>query len=309
MIHDFEKIDYKNRKYKSSKFEFDNSKEMLEYVKNAPINSMFDESNLASKKYDPHFHDFDTFEDALDALEYGTKIYFENFKKDFKIVKDYISKISKNKNGSYKNDVIGFIPIVPNVLRNYPINMINQDKKPKKIPTAKFVIDKTCNSNTNSVDMCSFYSIIFALVQYLENKGTRCEIYVVEASVEDDEIMVESLKLKNYMQPLNVYKIQFPIISTDYFRRILFRMVETNPDIRHNVWRYGYGSPLISHFDIGFSAETNPLATKIFGLEKDDIFIPSCQIFHYHKGDSLSSTIYDIVNNTNLKKYINVSKK
>ena len=40
---------------------------------------------------------------------------------------------------SYKNDIIGFIPIVPNAIIGNPINMINQKRKEKNIPTATII--------------------------------------------------------------------------------------------------------------------------------------------------------------------------
>lgn len=307
MKHECFKTELNEDKVMVSRQSFYSTTELAKYVKAQPINKIFKEEKLSSdQEKSGGFNDFDSLEDAIEALEYGTSMYEKDFNKNLKKVQDFLKKKEKNKNANYKNDKVGFLPIVPNVLHGNPINMINQDIKPKPFPTAKIILDKgnSCRITTN--DMNEFYSIIFALIQLLENKGIRCEIWVLDGSMSGDEIIVSKLKIKSYTQPLNIYKIQFPIIASDYLRRIGFRIIETNPDIKCSGWTSGYGAPLGVRVDY---KEKPKETTQIIGFDENDIFIPSCQEFGFDAGDDIEETIEEIIDKTNLKNYIKINKE
>lgn len=289
-----------------SRQEFDGTNELAKYIKTAPTNKVWENELLSSKQTKSNgFNDFDSLEDAINALEYGTDIYYKDFKKNIKKVQEIISKREKNKTANYKNDKVGFLSIVPKVLQGNPINMINQDVKPKPFPTARIILEKSNSCGIDSNDMNEFYAIIFVIIQLLENKGIRCEIWVVDSSYSNQEIITLKVKLKNYMQPLNIYKIQFPIIASDFFRRIGFRILETNPDIKESGWTFGYGMPILRAFNY---EENKKEIDKVIGIEENDIYIPSCQEFHYNAGDDLEQAIEAIINKTNLKNYIKLTE-
>lgn len=296
-----------NGKSMVSRQTFDGTNELAKYIKTAETNQVWKKEGCrisSRQKKESDFNDFDSFEDAVQALEYGTDLYYQDFKKNIKQVEDYINKNSKNKVANYKNDQVGFIPIVPKVLQGNPINMINQDVKPKPFPTARIILEKSNSCHIKSNDMNKFYAIIFVLIQLLENKGIRCEIWVVDNAYECDEIITLKVKLKNYMQPLNLYKIQFPIIASDFFRRIGFRIIETNQDIKERGWCYGYGSPLLTRFDL---KQRKKEIYEVIGIEESDIYIPSCQYFDFKEDDDLDEALKSIINKTNLKNYIQIT--
>lgn len=286
---------------KVSRQVFEGTNELAKYLKEAPTNKIWQyETCESDEKKEPGFNDFNNLEDAIEALEYGTEIYYDDFKKNIKKVQDFISKKEKNKNASYKNDRVGFLPIVPKVLQGNPINMINQDVKPKPYPTATIILEKANSWHITPNDMNEFYSIIFVLIQILENRGIRCELWITANSYHNGEIINLKVKLKNYMQPLNIYKIQFPIIASDFHRRIFFRIKETNPDIQTD-WTGSYGCPLLREFELD---RWEKEIKNVIGINDNDIYIPSCQEFGYKAGNNLDETIEKIINRTNLKNYI-----
>ena len=286
---------------KVSRQVFEGTSELAKYLKEAQTNKVWQYSSCDSNnEKEEGFNDFDSLEDAIEALEYGTEIYYENFKKNVKKVQDFISKKEKNKTASYKNDKVGFLPIVPKVLQGNPINMMNQDIKPKPYPTATIVLEKANSWSITPEDMNEFYSIIFVLIQILENRGIRCELWITDNSYNNGEIINLKVKLKSYTQPLNIYKIQFPIIASDFHRRIYFRVKETNPDIQTD-WTGGYGCPLLREFSIRTWEKE---IRDVIGIGNNDIYIPSCQEFGYKAGNDLDETIENIINRTNLRNYI-----
>ena len=285
---------------------FDNTNELAKYIKTTPSSTLWERHTKCSMQdKEEGFNDFDSLVDARQALEYGTDIYYDDFKKNIKKVQDFINKREQNKNASYKNDRVGFMPIVPKVIQGNPINMVNQDVKPKPYPTAKIIIEKANSWSITPSVLNSFYSIIFVLIQILESRGIRCEIWITDNSYQEDEIISMKMQLKSYMQPLNIYKIQFPIIASDFHRRIYFRIKETNPDIKDDDWIGGYGTPLLCDYDYQkYKQEID----QVIGIGENDIYIPSCQYFKYHTDDDLDKTIEKIINGTNLKKYIKLDK-
>lgn len=294
---------------------FEDINDLAQYVKKAPTSDLFKgeepcSSHRESSRGDRGFHDFKNFDEAINALEFGTDIYFEDFKKNIRKVKDFLAKKEINKKVGYKNDVVGFMPIVPNVVIGSPINMINQEIKPKKTPTAKIVLEKGNSASIKASDMSYFYSIVFVLIQLLEQKGIRCEIWVTETSRASHEITCWKTKIKNFNQPINFFKIQFPIIASDFFRRILFRVTETAP-LRAD-WTWGYGHPLLcddDEFKINKAkGEVGEDLCEVIGLEDGDVFIPSCQWFNIEEGSDIDTAIEKIIRCTALHKYIDLKE-
>ena len=294
-----------------SGYTFEDINDLVQYIKKAKTSTLFKGQECSSKKKKTSsFHDFETFDEAIKALEFGTDLYFNRFKHSVRKVEDIITKKEKYNNTNFKNDIVGFVPLVANAVLGIPKNMINQEKRVKPFPTAKIFLEKSNSACIDSDDMCDYYAIIFVLIQLLEKRGIRCEVWNVASFFEggydnDDEIVACKVKLKGYMQPLNVYKIQFPIIATDYFRRIMFRILETTENLK-NSWTWGYGHPLIR--ESGYELESDGKPTKglkdALNLDDTDIYIPSCQYFDYHSGDNLDKIISKLIKCTNLHNYI-----
>lgn len=298
---------------------FDNIVDFKNYLKDAKENSIFRGREVSSqeKGTEDGFRDYETFEDALEAFEYGTDKYYEEFKKKYKMAKDYIERHLARKTAGFKKNVVGFLPIVPNVLIGNPINMIDNNIKPKKIPTAKVVIDRSALCYVTCKQIIDFQTIIFSLIQVLEEKGVRCEINIVDTSSERDgdryEVTAYSLKIKEYLQPLNLFKIQFPIISPDMFRRIYFRVKETDNNIKISDWHYGYGTKLKGRSEGDYftlnKGEASEGYQKLLGINKTDIYIPTINDFNYQLEDySFDERFKEIIQKTNFNKYFAIGE-
>jgi hypothetical protein len=299
-----------NDYYKVTYETFEDTTDLSKYLENAETNNVFQYEGLSSKQSKSSgFNDFESLEDAMKALEYGTEMYFEDFNKNFKKANDYITKREELKKSNFKKDVVGFIPIVPNTIIGNPINMISSDIKPKPYPTAKIIIEKANLCGVRVDDMCRYYATIFALISLLEKRGIRCEIWGSGTFKENHEIYATKIKLKSYTQPLNSYKIQFPIISADMFRRIMFRLLETNPGITDSWWTDGYGHTLITSGG-DFRLEKNGIPTKdlkeLLELNDNDVFIPNGEYFDCEH-DSIEVILNKIIKGTNLNKYIKLN--
>lgn len=203
--------------------------------------------------------------------------------------------------------MVGFAPIVPNCIIGNPINMVNQTKKERHLPSATIIFEKAINCGHNSNEMVSFASIIFSLIQVLEKKGIRCEVYISSTFKLENEIYSYKIKIKNFMQPLNLYKMQFPVIASDMFRRIGFRLLETCPYLENSYWKDSYGRTLIGktkEYDLTENGEPTLKLQELLGMKQNDIFIPNSAYFNYDSDDDIEDTIEKIIKRTNFKKYI-----
>lgn len=297
--------------YKIYKNNFNSVQDVIKYIRKTPINTkIFNKFDLASEKLgNDRFNDFSCFSEACEALEYGTNRYLSSFMNEFKKAQKYIKKYFVKKSIGYKNDIVGFTPIVPNFIKGYPISMINQEKKDKPIPTATIIFEKAISHMHNSNDIVSFASIIFSIIQILENKGIRCQVYISAVYANEDEIYVHKIKLKNFTQPLNTYKLQFPVVSSDMFRRIGFRLLECCSYLTNESWNYGYGHTLINRDGYCLNnGEPNGKLQRLLDMKQDDIFIPNYPYFNYNTSDDIDTTIKNIINGTNLKKYFRLEE-
>ena len=257
--------------------------ELNSYLKKAKTNHIFErrKNDLASQSHGTgSFNDFYCFEDAMKALNFGYDTHLDSLNKEMKKAQKLVFKKVLNKNGNYKKDMVGFTPIVPNVIIGNPINMINQNIAQRRIPVCKIIIEKAMLGGVDSEDTIKYFSVFFVLLQLIENKGIRCELWISGTSECGEEIHTFKLKLKDAMQPINIYKLQFPIISADMFRRIGFRLKETTPTMEEN-WTWGYGSTLInmtrSHYRTTEDYKPNKGMQEILDIDENWVYVPNVE--------------------------------
>ena len=289
---------------------YNDIEDLVQTLKTAKTNRVFQGKSLSSQKHgtESSFHDFTTYEGAMNALEYGYDKYFKDFMEKVEKAKNIVSKIEEPKTGNQKNDVVGYVPIIPNTLLNIPQNMINSNITKKKIPKARIFIEFSECGGVSASKIIKYKAVIFALIDLMERKGIRCEVWIIENSKECSEICSYCIKLKDFFQPINFYKLQFPIISSDMLRRINFRMIETHEDVHEN-WHDGYGQPLRSYakgeLDNGDKHDEFKIAEKIkeiVGLTEDDIYIPNTNLIS--DSDDTKKIIKKLLTKTKLKDYI-----
>lgn len=290
------------------KHTYNDIEDLVQTLKTAKTNRVFQGRSLSSQKYGTGggFHDFTTYEEAMNALEYGYDKYFKDFMEKVEKTKNIVSKIEEPKTGNQKNDVVGYVPIIPNTLLNIPQNMINSNTTKKKIPKARIFIDFSEHCGVSTSKIIKYKTVIFALIDLMERKGIRCEVWIIENSKQSSEICSYCIKLKDFFQPINFFKLQFPIISSDMLRRINFRMVETHEDIQKS-WNNGYGEPLRNYveYELDDDRDEFKIAEKtkeIVGLSEDDIYIPNTNLIS--DSDDTKKIIKKLLTKTKLKDYI-----
>ena len=140
-----------------------------------------------------------------------------------------------------KNSIVGYVPNVPNAIRNIPESMINTNIVPQKRKTLSVVysIEGNCDETTDFFIKTG--TILLAAINTIEKTGVQVKLSVAFMTTKQgNETTCPTVVIKNYGQRFDLQKICFPLAHPSMLRRIGFKWLETTPQITENfAWFYG----------------------------------------------------------------------
>lgn len=185
-------------------------------------------------------------------------------------------------------DIVGFAPLVANAIIGVPKSMINS----KKVNIPSKVISIFYNaSDCNSVDASRFVTAgahLLSLIIQLEKSGYRVSLFVASAFCTDDQKSIAAVSIKDHRSKINPLKVSYPLLHPSFFRRQMFRWLETNPDIKDVEYKYSYGKPLW-YFYKDIDLERNFL--RISGVLKQNEFYVNFKEAELYEGEKLARKI------------------
>lgn len=183
--------------------------------------------------------------EAMNMLQFG-------WDKPVKQIKSNIQKLEKQgtmKKISFRNDVIGFAPNVPNAILGLPESMINSRVSYKKAKVINVLVELGATAGTSSKKIIDYGTKVIEKLYSLEKAGFRVRIEYLKTfngkNYEPETYAIKYL-LKSENQPFDLKRMAFPLIHTAMFRRICFDWYERLPDAKQ---LDGYGTPLIHNED------------------------------------------------------------
>lgn len=241
---------------------------LIDTMNERPQNAVFQKTDLSSQRDESDkprkFSGTNTYQEAVDVMQAGYKDPLEQMKKA-------ILKIGRNedrKRPRLKDDFVGFIPHVPNTLKNIPLTMINREKVQNKQKTIHLTYSFCSLGNVSTDDIIKGGINFISLVNSIEKQGYRVKIDTIFASVTDQTAVIYSVNLKNYGQALNLLKLAFPLVHPGMLRRMSFKYIETAPGLTDRRFIGGYGTTL--GFTCGDSLEKERTWLKDHGIIKED---------------------------------------
>lgn len=213
----------------------------------------------------------ESYEEALDMLNNGWE------SPDINKVKrsiDIAVKRSTGKRITFKNDIIGFAPVVPLALLGVPNAMINSTMKPIKSKVVNIFYDITVNCGYSAKDILNNGIKVIEAIISLEMQGYRVGLNAVQSyndkkgSKLDCDMLVVQLKTPN--QPLDIKRVMFPLCHPAMFRVIGFDWYSKFPK---GVYRYGYGSDLVRNLN---DEQLKQFTKELFG--KESIYLSGAKI-------------------------------
>lgn len=208
---------------------------------NRPQNEAFQGQDLSSQKHDIRkWSGTETYSEAEDVLKVGYKEPLDKMKKA-------ILKIGEKENRQRprtKNDMIGFVPNVPNHLMGLPQTMINRERQAPKQKTIHLTYSFCAMAKTKTAEMIKGGINFISLVNSLEKQGYRVKIDAIFTTVSGQTTAAMIVNLKEYGQQTNLLKLAFPLVHPAMLRRFAFKWLETTPELKDKSFVYGYGTPL-----------------------------------------------------------------
>lgn len=151
-------------------------------------------------------------------------------------------------------DRVGSMPHVPNAIIGLPKNMVRRVNEPKRTKAVSIYYDFSANGGVSSDTLSTGGRNIYATIRYLEQRGYRVELRCIVATCKDVTVkhgrgkrtMLHrcsvSVKIKDYQQAINPLMIAYPVTHPSFFRRHIFRWIETSQCTDYTEFAWCYGS-------------------------------------------------------------------
>ena len=210
------KIKTERHKIKAVIEHYDSAQQVVEDCRKRSItdSSFNDMQNESIRK---NWHGVESYEQALELLSKGYQPTVDKLKEGLKSNKSGIGKRI-----TFKNDIVGAVPVVSLAIIGVPNNMVHTKIKPIKNKVIDIYYDMTCSCGTSSETILKNGQKVLAAIIDLEQKGYAINLYAVQTYSDSGSTDVLCVKVKSSGQPMDLKRISFPLTHTAFFRVIGF---------------------------------------------------------------------------------------
>lgn len=224
--------------------QFENYQEFLKTVESRDRDNSHGEHRLTDNIRRKSWSGVESYEEARNLLINGWDAKVDFLKKQFENASKELDEKRVVKTFS---DMVGFMPIVPNVIIGLPNCMLNNRTETKKSKVIKFLIDTTASCSEDSDDMIKYYSQVLARIALLEKRGYRCRIEIYQQYSEENNSGTKagfSVLIKSENQPFDIKRMAFPMSHTAMFRVFGFAWENSLPIPYDDYHCGGLGTPM-----------------------------------------------------------------
>lgn len=230
--------------YNMYKEEFSSIFELMNTLKERPNNKFMRNEHSSQTTGNSSWSGTNTYEEAESLLIYGYNDPVKNIKsnliKNKKLVSKMYNLIPKP---IATNQVVGFVPNVPNALMGLPKSMISVEKINRNKKTISIIYATGGAVGIEPKTLESAGTALVSAINLIELAGiqTRLSIGFIP-SVKGRQIIFPTVNIKNFNERFSLQKICFPMVHPSMFRRIGFKYLETCPSMEED-FSCGYGRP------------------------------------------------------------------
>lgn len=214
---------------------FDSAMEVVEKARSREITDGSFHNMQKGYSYDS-WNGVKSYEEAVDYMRNGYQPAVESMKGVFKA-----NVNGTGKRFSFKNQLQGFVPVVPLALKNVPNCMLNMQMKPIKAKVIDIYYDMSAASSVDSNDIIKAGKTILGTIIEMEKQGYRFNLYACQTYSARNDADMLVVRIKNATQPLDLKRTSFPLIHTAFFRVIGFDWYSRVPGGKY---RAAYGQAL-----------------------------------------------------------------
>lgn len=225
--------------------QFDSYQEFLKVVEERDKNNAHGNHTLQNNSDEGDWCGVQNYEEARKLLINGWDAKVEMLKNEFEKAS---AKLDEKKVVKQFSDVVGFMPIVPNVIIGVPNCMINNRTESKKSKVIKFLIDTAVSCGVSSDEVIKYYSQVLARIALLERRGYRCRIEILQTYSEESTSKKYktgfSCLVKSENQLFDIKRMAFPMSHTAMFRVFGFAWENSLPLEFSKYHHGGLGVPM-----------------------------------------------------------------
>ena len=193
-------------------------------------------------KHNAWFRGCDTYDEALNMLMYGTNEGVSRMKSRVGV----LQKQGIRKKQRRYEDVVGYMPIVPNALLGIPNSMLNSERRPVNSKVITICYEPSVSSFGTQEEVFEFGCQFVNAVMNLEEQGYRVRIDYLKSNITDGRIYFMRIPVKNENQPVNLKRLMFPLTHISMQRYLSWEWLEKLPNSRQ---MSGYGHSLYAADD------------------------------------------------------------
>ena len=218
-------------------------------------NSRVDNMAVNLGGQDSHWCGVKNYEEALQLLSEGYQPVVEKLKAEIK------ANVQGNaKRVSFRNDIVGYAPVVPLAIMGVPNAMMNSYMKTIKAKVVDVYYDGTFRSGVKSDDILKTGAKVLSVIIALEQQGYRFNLYQAQGYADGEDCDMLVVKIKDAAQPLDLKRVSFPMTHTAFFRVIGFDWYSKTP---RGKFRSVYGHALINEGRV--NKKIDEIAKTMFG--------------------------------------------
>lgn len=228
--------------------------------------------DVTRRQRNESFYGAKSYEEAVKMLKFGES---KDIEKVNKAVKD-LAKSQTALKTSFKNDIVGYAPNVPNAIMGVPQSMINSTRIPKKSKVITIMVDMAVSGGVRKDSVFEYGLKVVQKIMQLEHSGYRVRLEYLKAFNHDGQHAGVSTVIKNENQPLDLKRIVFPLTNVAMQRYISWDWYDRVPDAK---WDCGRGRSL-STFGYtekkriidGFIKDASDKYIIVYGDDLDAVF-------------------------------------
>lgn len=216
---------------------------VLEFVntinKRTPNKAFLEAGVKASETGSVDFTGTNNFEEAQKLMKCG----YKEGAQDLLLCKSGVNVISPEQKKQTFQDVTGFAPIVPNAIIGLPNSMLNKRMQQKQAKVINILLDiDICGGTDKNVILLGGKNI-YSLIKSIEATGTKVNLSVISSSylTKNKKFSCVFIKVKDSKQAINPQLVAYPVIHPSFFRRHVFRWIETSELTNYKSFTSGYG--------------------------------------------------------------------
>lgn len=248
---------YKKDGYTCYDIHFKSLDELYDYLTiDTPYNQELFEK-LSKEFVDPNFYEM-SFEDALKYLHGNYKTDIEQLLEKERYLERSLEFPTVRRQMAYGVTGSRISPnrfVVNDPRKYYKLQRVNERK------FIKIYVNLGYDYKQSSERILNRGALIYSIVKILEDNNYSVELKTFYLIKEFKEIINIKVNIKNINKPLTVQGSIFPLTSRAFFRRIIFRVIESLP-VEEFAWSTNYG----------WSLKSNEIK-EFLGIAENDIYI------------------------------------